>query len=205
MGPRPFGRGRHDRRGDTLSHRSASMGPRPFGRGRRILTMHVSGPIEELQWGRDLSVAEGTRRAASSTCWAGFNGAATFRSRKDGCAPKALRPSATLQWGRDLSVAEGYYDIRLLLLWHCFNGAATFRSRKANRSAQQAEQLIASMGPRPFGRGRRMRDVGARVANAASMGPRPFGRGRYYHLNRPVEIRNASMGPRPFGRGRTQV
>ena len=108
----------------------ASMGPRPFGRGRPIPTWRARPPCTKLQWGRDLSVAEGaanarrlaekryasmgprpfgrgrTRLAAGKPSARRFNGAATFRSRKGAGGGAARRSS-----GR-------------------FNGAATFRSRK---------------------------------------------------------------------------
>ena len=87
--------------------------------------------LRSLQWGRDLSVAEGSAR---STGWApnacfngaatfrsrkvrdraydrpgshGFNGAATFRSRKGIGGAVGIHKRHVLQWGRDLSVAEG--------------------------------------------------------------------------------------------------
>ena len=86
------------------------MGPRPFGRGRYVLTTMFSHH-PELQWGRDLSVAEG----------------------RFIFAPAARR--LLLQWGRDLSVAEGLWGVRTAARLICFNGAATFRSRKGrNRS-----------------------------------------------------------------------
>ena len=109
----------------------------------------------------------------------GFNGAATFRSRKvpiDGCG---MARRIALQWGRDLSVAEGGAGLAAGPAPSCFNGAATFRSRKVR-------------GRQGLGLGRR----------AASMGPRPFGRGRRQALEDPLAGIRASMGPRPFGRGR---
>ena len=84
----------------------ASMGPRPFGRGRaRPRTRWPASRL--LQWGRDLSVAEGPSSLRSSRSRPSFNGAATFRSRKDHGHGAARRPARGLQWGRDLSVAEG--------------------------------------------------------------------------------------------------
>ena len=59
-----------------------------------------------LQWGRNLSVAEGVQSGRMRFGFIGFNGAATFRLRKD--AAKYLRDLVEeLQWGRNLSVAEG--------------------------------------------------------------------------------------------------
>ena len=110
---------------------------------------------DTLQWGRDLSVAEGCRTRRTARPCSGFNGAATFRSRKDygsvvgGVGHPSFNGAATfrsrkvtllviaaglflvLQWGRDLSVAEG---------------------RGPRRQRRRGPQ--ASMGPRPFGRGR---------------------------------------------------
>ena len=132
-----------------------------------------------LQWGRDLSVAEGLRRRAGAEkreasmgprpfgrgrgtirrpgggrSGGGFNGAATFRSRKASYTTRG-RSTSPLQWGRDLSVAEGRGG-----------GPPIPPCRKA------------SMGPRPFGRGRVGIAGGVLFQLVASMGPRPFGRGR---------------------------
>jgi len=63
--------------------------------------------MKELQWGRDLSIAETARASSSST------------------------PGTPLQWGRDLSIAETSPPTRSTgSSTGCFNGAATFRSRK---------------------------------------------------------------------------
>ena len=88
----------------------ASMGPQPFGCGRSMAKDMLHGK-HGLQWGRNLSVAEG------------------------GVVGTARRPKSPLQWGRNLSVAEGaaraYYSPHL----HGFNGAATFRLRKGDKKA----------------------------------------------------------------------
>ena len=201
------------------------MGPRPFGRGRAIHLI-VHAVVLRLQWGRDLSVAEGhptlrrrrPRRNASM-------GPRPFGRGRGSRATRASSPRR-LQWGRDLSVAEGLDNDFLANAHKSFNGAATFRSRKADAPRRAAGPRAASMGPRPFGRGRpvawrrswgilasfngaatfrsRKDLLSLLVARSqlASMGPRPFGRGRRgrksdFKLSGP-----ASMGPRPFGRGR---
>ena len=110
---------------------SASMGPRPFGRGR---------PSE--------SQAEYYRLA-------GFNGAATFRSRKASATRVCRYGSAGLQWGRDLSVAEGrdceeHIAPVMPLQWGRDLSVAEGRSSRAPGRCH----VDASMGPRPFGRGR---------------------------------------------------
>ena len=60
-----------------------------------------------LQWGRNLSVAEGFCTAALSARRNRFNGAATFRLRKERTGIVAPQVLPLLQWGRNLSVAEG--------------------------------------------------------------------------------------------------
>ena len=203
MGPRPLGRGRAIRMKRGGRSKRASMGPRPLGRGRRHAALHHAlAPLR--QWGRDLSAAEGRgngddhtsctrvngaatsrpRKAVRPWGWRGtsrsVNGAATSRPRKAATAPTACAAAhAPRQWGRDLSAAEG-----------CCGAAGT------------AQEYLASMGPRPLGRGRRHAPLPKGAAPAASMGPRPLGRGR---ANAPTSTRCptiASMGPRPLGRGR---
>ena len=155
-----------------------------------------------LQWGRNLSVAEG--------CWSGrrlpitrgcFNGAATFRLRKvpgivldpfmgagfNGAATFRLRKACSecgepmsdeLQWGRNLSVAEGQIVFRCRACRARFNGAATFRLRKVEALEAGLVERHASMGPQPFGCGRRSACPKTTAAETASMGPQPFGCGR---------------------------
>ena len=106
------------------------MGPRPFGRGRTN-TPKSSGGAWLLQWGRDLSVAEGIRdkpdgRAPTELQWGRDLSVAEGLDCKDDNTCKGL-----LQWGRDLSVAEGAASTARARGRPGFNGAATFRSRKA--------------------------------------------------------------------------
>ena len=72
-------------RAAARNHRphAASMGPRPFGRGRPA-NFTVRKP-----------------------CATRFNGAATFRPRKEAKALAETLYDLALQWGRDLSAAEG--------------------------------------------------------------------------------------------------
>ena len=99
------------------------MGPRPFGRGRMVKHMTGILAVDVLQWGRDLSAAEGRRGDVRWSYQQGFNGAATFRPRK-ARNPRGRRPRPIrLQWGRDLSAAEGVpqvagrLDVRRKLQW----------------------------------------------------------------------------------------
>ena len=109
----------------------------------------------QLQWGRDLSVAEGPPACRATTAGAiSFNGAATFRSRKGRRGRHGVGRVEPLQWGRDLSVAEGALPPGMPAAALSFNGAATFRSRKVRAKGLAMEIHCASMGPRPFGRGR---------------------------------------------------
>src|SRR5579884_1577815 len=82
MGPRPIGRGNLAPHNPNKRKTAASMGPRPIGRGNA-----VDGPCRD---------------------WipAGFNGAATDRSRKFRWISQMCTIGYLLQWGRDRSVAE---------------------------------------------------------------------------------------------------
>ena len=154
-----------------------------------------------LQWGRDLSAAESHTLRCRAVRFR-FNGAATFQPRKDPPVSDAVHR-------------------------RCFNGAATFQSRKAagrersvadgsamlqwGRDLSAAERLLAaptcagrlraSMGPRPFSRGKRRPSRGRpcrmRFNGAATFQPRKAAGGR-----RRRRDDRASMGPRPFSRGK---
>ena len=159
---------------------SASMGPRPFSRG-------------------NLSEIGLPRRRTK-----GFNGAATFQSRKQSSSAIASREGAMLQWGRDLSVAETRSGPGLLATRaRGFNGAATFQSRKRKLGASagasegrgfngaatfQSRKPAVQRGPRLYvdqlqwGRDLSVAETAVRaddedLVKLASMGPRPFSRG----------------------------
>ena len=104
--------------------RQASMGPQPFGCGRPPTEIDVDEKVKVLQWGRNLSVAEGLSGAAYKL------------------------PRRQLQWGRNLSVAEGYKGTGIIPAIHGFNGAATFRLRKGDG----APPRTASTSPLQWGR-----------------------------------------------------
>ena len=115
MGPRPFGRGRGN--GITAWDRLA-----PLQWGRDLSVAEGNGQPREngsphaLQWGRDLSVAEGAMPAASTTTPYGASmGPRPFgRGRLMAC--KGICATMPLQWGRDLSVAEGFKSYRVEIL-----------------------------------------------------------------------------------------
>src|SRR5438093_574406 len=81
MGPRSLNRGIAERMFQRALPGPASMGPRSLNRGIRIAANVFSSPAE-LQWGRDLSIAESLL-------------ATDYRNHR-----------FWLQWGRDLSIAE---------------------------------------------------------------------------------------------------
>ena len=69
------------------------MGPQPFGCGRLVNPLGVQPGEALLQWGRNLSVAEGDAPPSILRRQAGcFNGAATFRLRKVSDDSEAICP-----------------------------------------------------------------------------------------------------------------
>ena len=132
MGPQPFGCGRRRLTAESSTKRnSPSMGPQPFGCGRACMERThgrgVRGPSmgpQPFGCGRYVYGRDRHSRQA-------FNGAATFRLRKDRSDYTARAQFLCLQWGRNLSVAEG-------------QGGSAWGGRPAP----------PSMGPQPFGCGR---------------------------------------------------
>ena len=180
------------------------MGPRPLGRGRAGVTSAAYAD-DERQWGRDLSAAEGPWQR-SQRRWRGRRQWGRDLSAAEGGSPEELkRYDSRRQWGRDLSAAEGWITSRCYEQVFRVNGAATSRPRKAPRLTDPSITLVASMGPRPLGRGRNGYGHDNRPPQRASMGPRPLGRGRAYSTCARMILDKASMGPRPLGRGRCLV
>src|SRR5579884_4294002 len=231
MGPRPIGRGNTTLQNQFMAGSgSASMGPRPIGRGNTRVTPELH-TRRRLQWGRDRSVAEirrsrvaGTRRRPPASMGprpigrgnsaqpcrrntappAGFNGAATDRSRK-------FR-NAVIDLGYRQGASMGPRPIG--------------RGNTRRRNASTWRQRCASMGPRPIGRGNggdlagtypnpsvlqwgRDRSV-AEIPRHSLEGHRSVGfngaatdRSRKLNCCLPVSVEGgaASMGPRPIGRG----
>ena len=155
MGPQPFGCGRR-RHGRPAPSREYSFNGAATFRLRK--DFEASNPVLKfapLQWGRNLSVAEGPRPAEKVE----LDTRASMGPQPFGCGRASLPPRTqdpmALQWGRNLSVAEGYAYRKVILskmrasmgpqpfgcgriAWNpiqripvpCFNGAATFRLRK---------------------------------------------------------------------------
>ena len=108
------------------------MGPRPFGRGRRGRRRGERSGLR-LQWGRDLSAAEGRRDDHTRTISHGLQWGRDLSAAEGNGAPlMPVHNSWRLQWGRDLSAAEGRVRVSLTGRVICFNGAATFRPRKGH-------------------------------------------------------------------------
>src|SRR5579883_1521362 len=83
MGPRSGDRGNAGPRQAYRRDAGASMGPRSGDRGNGEAKAGKPAKGVGLQWGRDLEIAEiGNHSAASRAGYAGFNGAAIWRSRK---------------------------------------------------------------------------------------------------------------------------
>ena len=202
MGPRPFGRGRRQGAPVAYAGHAASMGPRPFGRGRRALGTRLRIQVRRVNgaatvWPRKVDVP-----TDSPPIWIGVNGAATVWPRK------VLKQN------------------RLLQCIISVNGAATVWPRKDHGAECHKHKVQASMGPRPFGRGRlkqgsetighrprqwgrdRLAAEGGRVAQVRrGARRRQWGRDRLaaeggQPANFSGFVSDASMGPRPFGRGR---
>ena len=207
----------------------ASMGPRPCGRGRSDM-LAMGGQRIVLQWGHDLAAVEGVSGAPKSKRCPGFNGATTLR-------PWKVRPGT----GTNPSTPGSFNGATTLRPWKgtplppgrpsqpSFNGATTLRPWKGGSQSRRPLWPLASMGPRPCGRGRaagrargprrrrlqwghdlaavegRRKGSRGHGSSLASMGPRPCGRGRRCDMRSNRRCCPASMGPRPCGRGRARV
>ncbi len=175
------------------------MGPRLGSRGDWSAET-ITARQHALQWGRDLGVAETRCATAGEEAIGGFNGAATWESRRRrSCHRSRSGPSSfngaatwesrrrllsqcpeplggTLQWGRDLGVAETLPQYGAGTALRGFNGAATWESRRRGRSPQELQVPPASMGPRLGSRGD-TEGIFPHTLVDASMGPRLGSRG----------------------------
>ena len=205
----------------------ASMGPRPFGRGRAAARTGRRCPGSGVNGAATVWPRKAAHGGSSLLRQPGVNGAATVWPRKVGVggvggsvqvASMGPRPfgrgrrsttAAIMTARRGVNGAATVWPRKA---WRarsssssssCVNGAATVWPRKGLGRLPLVGAADASMGPRPFGRGRRPQIEAIHADLVASMGPRPFGRGRHLGLVRgEVAWQRASMGPRPFGRGR---
>src|SRR5579875_607187 len=82
MGPRSLDRGNIFVEKQTALDGLSSMGPRSLDRGNAIMGGGSAMSQLDLQWGRDLSIAEMRPKPSISVFQKFFNGAAISRSRK---------------------------------------------------------------------------------------------------------------------------
>ena len=177
MGPRPFGRGMMIRTAAKPSRSINFNGAATF-RSRNVdMGDKVRPQGLQLQWGRDLSVAECGKRAAGHA----RKGATSMGPRPFG---RGMINAATADQAESITSMGPRPFGRGMPRRPAapapapdFNGAATFRSRNARPQTAARAPSLTSMGPRPFGRGMAEPRDDGRVRDATSMGPRPFGRG----------------------------
>ena len=179
MGPRPRGRGiaapaaapgpapagfngaatARSRNWRSSADVSSDPSPLQWGRDRAVAEFPLpwSGCpcwLPALQWGRDRAVAEFTLACGGYRREPRFNGAATARSRNCSLPSAVSGELGWLQWGRDRAVAE---------LQMAQQAQAAQQALQWGRDRAVAELpvsimlegslLVASMGPRPRGRG----------------------------------------------------
>ncbi len=185
MEPRPRGRGRRQL-ASALTAADYSLQWSPdlaVGEGRtRFL---ISSPAVELQWSPDLAVGEGRAggsRRARAKC---FNGAPTSRSGKE----KSRLCGLSMRIGASMEPRPRgrgrFYAPSVNPTAHAgFNGAPTSRSGKA-RPPTSEPRCLASFNGAPTSRSGKAGDQGgAPGQTVASMEPRPRGRGRTGRLAR---------------------
>ena len=146
------------------------------------------------------------RRGTGASAQKGFNGATAFRRWK-GCvpAPTIGNCAPMLQWGHRLSAMErsccpptGRRPVP------SFGGATAFRRWKVLVVlARSAQSNTASMGPPPFGDGKRVATlIWPKPSTSLQWGHRLSAMERGYGQHRPDIHHRASMGPPPFGDGK---
>ena len=131
MGPQPFSRGNVLGSGEIVEDGDASMGPQPFSRGNQQRSVNAEIVMRLASMGpQPFSRGNGATSGMTVPFVGGFNGAATFQSRKPllsvqepdrdiasmgpqpfsrgnaNVTPLPDAPEDPLQWGRNLSVAE---------------------------------------------------------------------------------------------------
>ena len=208
----------------------ASMGPRPCGRGRRRRAAFGVRTVR-LQWGHGLAAVDGPCFGQHLSCHERASMGPRPCGRGRG-APVEVRPAwYLLQWGHGLAAVDGKSNVTPCGQLTCFNGATALRPWTACRQARRAVAVrLASMGPRPCGRGRYIPApftapmeqgfngatalrpwTGVRTARCLTQAKRlQWGHGLaavdgVSRLDKCFTNMPASMGPRPCGRGRLTV
>ena len=225
MGPRPRGRGIPTSRWPP-SGAGKSFNGAATARSRNFEWLLFGWRrADKLQWGRDRAVAELTMDAWDHGAVPRFNGAATARSRnyrtiqrRSGLLRASMGPRprgrgiARERVGR-LALIPGFNgaatarsrnsasDSSTSHMKRGFNGAATARSRNCGTDIHGGGAALASMGPRPRGRG--ISPLRQSSANGTGL---QWGRDRAVAELAQSPVTDgvgvgASMGPRPRGRG----
>ena len=84
------------------------MGPQPFGCGRYVVLSGALRACIMLQWGRNLSVAEGTSASFCQPDLRTLQWGRNLSVAEGGSSATGRLGIERLQWGRNLSVAEGW-------------------------------------------------------------------------------------------------
>ena len=205
MGPRRYRRGCPElqaRYAQTLLR--ASMGPRRYRRGCAKAWAADLIAKRELQWGRDVTVADVIFREWGPIYLTGLQWG------RDVTVADVWAEGLTigqlgflLQWGRDVTVA----DVGFASKSSGFQCAASMGPRRYRRGCslphdRSARHHPASMGPRRYRRGCPARPARPQARDRdASMGPRRYRRGCWLRSVRVGLRRDASMGPRRYRRG----
>ena len=162
MGPQLDSCGRIDAADNVLGCAVASMGPQLDSCGRIELNPDRVGAIRRLQWGRNLTVAEGLKAASRLPAdvllqWGRNLTVAEGRGKAAGA-----QGQAKLQWGRNLTVAEGYEPLPTIVLTQLLQWGRNLTVAEGADSLHAGDALdLASMGPQLDSCGRARRPAAA--------------------------------------------
>ena len=179
MGPRSLDRGIMGEAAEFVLAQPASMGPRSLDRGIPSPSPSPTPIQKELQWGRDLSIAESAAQAWLSRAAAGFNGAAISRSRnhsRSGAVGEVQRHASMGPRSLDRGILKTKTMGAQAIM--SFNGAAISRSRNRVRLLRSIRATWALQWGRDLSiaESRRTGETKAEM-KWASMGPRSLDRG----------------------------
>ena len=158
------------------------MGPRPRGRGNNMSLHGLPDAGAELQWGRARAGAEiRVIREVGFLCEASMGPRPRGRGNYDDAKWPVNKPNASMGprprgRGNRHTLSASRRSFETSLQW--------------GRARAGAEIPIPG-------------SLYCPTAVVASMGPRPRGRGNWQRCSRRITLRRASMGPRPRGRGNT--
>ncbi len=183
---------------------AASMRPRPLGRGER-----PDARCGHRRHGR-FNAATASRPWRTTQCGSvtspgtsGFNAATASRPWRTQLWGDRRMHAEWLQCGHGLSAVENAISSEAASSsgsWlQCGHGLSAVENHEALGCHHFAG--LASMRPRPLGRGELGRHPETRLGGVASMRPRPLGRGEPHRHVEVAAAADASMRPRPLGRG----